>query len=571
VRFLCVLCVVYGLGFPARALDREAFTFTHYDLRARIEPDQQRLGVRGTVTLRNDSDSPQQSAVLQVSSSLHWVSIAVEHKPEEFVSQTYVSDIDHTGALSEAIVTLQHPVAPKQTVEIEIGYEGVIPQDATRLTRIGVPADTARHSDWDQIGKSFTTVRGIGYVTWYPVATESANLSEASTVSEAVGRWNRREQNAEMRVAFAHEGSATTGQNLYCSGTVIPAVSEASDGLSSSVACRFDMLGAAAPVFALGKYNEADGPDVHISYFAEHKSGADDYVFAIEQVLPWLTAWLGDHRPQGEQARVIDLPDAADSPFQSGSMLLMPLAGTDTDYLLAGVHQLAAIMFPSPHLWISAGLPLYAQARYIQDQKGLATALTYLQDHEAALFDSEKHNATAGTDGATKDSLLASDDEFYIGARAMAVWWMLHDMVGDSAFTAALHSYKPEQDVSNDYVQKLIEAQTHSDLSWFFSDWVYHDRGLPDFRIDSVFSSTVPGGGYMVTVTVQNLGDTAAEVPVTVHMVVGEATKRLLVPGKGKASIRIVSASTPREAVVNDGSVPETNTSNNVYKIESKN
>ncbi len=75
-------------------------------------------------------------------------------------------------------MTLPHEIPPQGTVDLDIGYEGVIPLDATRLTQIGVPEEKAKHSDWDRIGKSFTAVRGVGYVVWYPVATESASLSE---------------------------------------------------------------------------------------------------------------------------------------------------------------------------------------------------------------------------------------------------------------------------------------------------------------------------------------------------------------------------------------------------------
>src|SRR6266513_1529371 len=145
MKLLCALCLLCGLKLTAVALDREAFTFTHYDLEVRIEPEQQRLGVRGKITLRNDSDSMQKSLVLQISSTLNWRSIQIEGKPAEFTSQIYISDIDHTGALSEAIVALPKPVAPKQTIALDIGYEGIIPQEATRLRRIGVPPDVPKH------------------------------------------------------------------------------------------------------------------------------------------------------------------------------------------------------------------------------------------------------------------------------------------------------------------------------------------------------------------------------------------------------------------------------------------
>ncbi len=171
MRFFWALCVLCGLGSSAVAIDREAFTFTKYDLEIRLEPEQQRLGARGKITLRNDSALPQKIAVLQISSSLAWRSIKVEGKGVQFVSQPYASDIDHTSALSEAIVTLPAEIKPKESVELEIGYEGTIVQDGTRLTQIGIPEDIAKHSSWDQISPTFTAVRGAGYVAWYPIAT----------------------------------------------------------------------------------------------------------------------------------------------------------------------------------------------------------------------------------------------------------------------------------------------------------------------------------------------------------------------------------------------------------------
>ena len=151
MKFVRVLFVFAGLLVHAcahaYAIDREAFSFTSYDLDVRIEPEQQRLAVRGKISLRNDSKSPQKNLSLQISSTLDWRSIQVDGEPVQFVSQPYTSDIDHTGAVSEALVTLPSEIPPKASVELEIGYEGVIQLDATRLTRIGVPAPVAAHSD----------------------------------------------------------------------------------------------------------------------------------------------------------------------------------------------------------------------------------------------------------------------------------------------------------------------------------------------------------------------------------------------------------------------------------------
>src|SRR5437870_9634260 len=113
MKLFFVLCVLFACVVTCFALDRDAFTFTRYDLDVRIEPEQQRLAARGKITLRNDSASLQRNLSLQISSTLNWRSIQIDGKPVSFVSQPFISDIDHTGALSEALVTLPKDVPPK--------------------------------------------------------------------------------------------------------------------------------------------------------------------------------------------------------------------------------------------------------------------------------------------------------------------------------------------------------------------------------------------------------------------------------------------------------------------------
>jgi hypothetical protein len=115
---------------------------------------------------------------------------------------------------------------------------------------------------------------------------------------------------------------------------------------------------------------------------------------------------------------------------------------------------------------------------------------------------------------------------------------------------------------------RLIQAQTQRDLEWFFDDWVYRDRGLPDFKVASAFTRKTLPDGYMLTITVENMGSAGAEVPLTVKFDGGEITKRLVVRGKSNGVIRVEVPKPPEEIVVNDGSVPESDTTNNTFKIE---
>jgi len=571
MKFLSALCVLCCSCLPALSLDREAFTFTNYELSVQIEPEQQRLGVRGKITLRNDSQSAQKNLSLQISSTLHWVSIQFEGKPVDFSSQAYTSDIDHTGALTEAIVTLPRAIAPRQIIEFDIGYEGVIPQDATRLTRIGVPPDVAKHSDWDQIAPSFTGVRGVGYVAWYPIATESASLSDGNSVLETAGRWKQRESQAEveMKIAFTQSAASESHAKVFCNGrTTVPESKQPDNRPVGQTGCGFDST-AAVPFFLIADYETLDQPPVTISYLPEHKSTAEDYALAVEETGPYVDKWFGDHKNKPElKAQVVELPDSAAASFESGATLLMPMNMKDSALLLSALQQLTHLAFPSPRPWIYDGLAHYAQLRFLQERGERPAVINYLQSHHESLLASENQAPSTTGNQPAEHSLINSTDEFYVQAKAMNVWWMLHDIVGETALHTALHNYKAADDKDAYHMQKLIEAQAHRDLAWFFNDWVYRDRGLPDFRIVSVYPRQLLTGGYMLTVMVENLGEAAAEVPVIAHTDGKEASERVIVPGKSKASVRIQTAAMPQEVTVNDGSVPEADTSNNSYKIE---
>ena len=84
-RRLLLLALFVLAALPVFGVDRSAFTFTNYDLRASVRPDQHALDVEGTIEVRNDSAAAQTVVPLQISSSLTWlrVSIGDEHKQSQ--------------------------------------------------------------------------------------------------------------------------------------------------------------------------------------------------------------------------------------------------------------------------------------------------------------------------------------------------------------------------------------------------------------------------------------------------------------------------------------------------------
>jgi len=575
MKFLCVLCVLGGFASAAWALDREAFTITKYDLEIRLEPEQQRLGARGKITLRNGSARPQKIAALQISSSLNWLSIRVDGKPVQFVSQPYISDIDHTGALSEAIVTLPAGIKLKDSVEIEVGYEGVIPLDATRLTRIGVPEEIAKHTSWDQISPSFTAVRGAGYVAWYPITTESADFSEGNSLFEVADRWKAREAGSEFRakVTMSRE-SGERPPLMICSPGGDAMIEEISRAQLVSALCSWTRLGTVTPTFALANYQDGSKPPFYLFSLLGHEEGAAKYSNALDPAMKFVSGWFG--QPTAPIA-IADLADPNSAPFESGTLLMASMAAEDSK--LAGinlVHELVHSALPSSRPWVYEGLAHFAEAMYRQEQGGRQAALDLLGLHRAAFLDSEKDVAAAlQKDVGQKvveqkivgQPLAATFDETYYRSKAAYVWWMLCDMIGDDALKQAIRKYRAEDDKDPKYVEQLIESAAKRDLGWFFEDWVYQDRGLPDFHVQSVHPWTTEKGVQFITVTLENLGNAGAEVPFTILFEGGEITKRIEVRAKGTATTRVEVPGTASEIVINDGSVPESDLTNNVFQI----
>ncbi len=563
MKFLSVLCVLCGSSFFAAALEREAFTIAKYDLQIRLEPRQQRLGARGKITLRNDSARPQKIAALQISSSLNWRSIRVDGKVVQFVSQPYISDIDHTGALSEAIVTLPAEIKPKDSVEVEIGYEGVIALDATRLIRVGVPEEIAQHTSWDQISSSFTAVRGAGYVAWYPITTESADFSEGNSLFEVADRWKAREAGSEFKLALSSQGGSVDA-TLLCGAEARGSSAEAGRDRGIRVECGWSPLGTVTPTFAMAEYVDQSKAPLKLFSLPGHEAGAAKYSNAIEPAMKFVSGWFG--QPVAPVA-IADFSDPHSAPFESGTLLMASVAVEDST--LAGinlVHELVHSALPSSRPWVYEGLAHFAEAMYRQEQGGRQAALDLLGLHRAAFLDSEKEVAAAAQKSVGQP-LTTTFDETYYRSKAAYVWWMLRDMIGDDALKQAISKYRAEDDKDPKYVEQLIEAAAKRDLGWFFDDWVYQDRGLPDFHVQSVHPWKTDKGVQFITVTLENLGNAGAEVPFTILFEGGEITKRIEVRAKGTATTRVELPGAASEIVVNDGSVPESDMTNNVFQI----
>jgi hypothetical protein len=305
----------------------------------------------------------------------------------------------------------------------------------------------------------------------------------------------------------------------------------------------------------------------------EDEPAVASWTAAATAVTPFLQGWLGQ-RPRA-QLTLLDLSEPQDAPFETGAMLATAIAipGSQADpEQLNGIlaHALTHAWVQSPRAWLSEGVAHFMGTLWIEKQRGLEQALGTLEAGRPALAlaEPESPGQSAG------QPLAEAISPVYYRTKATYVLWMLRSVAGDPTLSAALRAYDPAADLGKDTgrssFEKLMEqAGARRDLAWFFADWVDADKGLPDLAIDGVFPTAAEAGSWLVTVNVTNNGYAAAEVPITVRSDANSVTRHVVVPARGKVAERILIVGKPTEAQVNDGTVPETQASVHITRLDS--
>lgn len=572
-----------GPDIKATDPERSAVTFTSYDLDVRLAPAQQSIAVRALLQVRNDGDQPLVHLPLQISSSLEWETVRIAGKEVPFGLQTIHSDADHTGQLREAIVVLPEPLPPGKQTALDVVYRGSISLESKRLEAIGTPSDLAQRSDWDRISPEFTGLRGFGNVAWYPVSAVPVALGDGAKLFTETGKQKQRQSSAtvQMKVSVEYLGKAPDlavldGQPVPISATA-QSGNEAFDPEVPLIAtCKLEpaQLGFASPsLFVASRIEQIDlrsgatGPRMNAYLRPGNELNIDSYLGAMAKTTPLVEQWLGS--AQKRPLTLVDLPEADDAPFEAGSVLLAPVRAASPDQLTSVVaHALTHSYFRSPREWLNEGVPYFIGSLGTEQSAGREAALQSLASAPLAMAE-----PASPADGDSQDLIHAIDPVFY-RSKAAYVLWMLRDLIGKDQLAAALRDYDPLADTSQNYFEQLLErnpqdGSAKKDLKWFFDDWVYRDRGLPDLSIQGVYpSKSAAAGSYVVAIDLANDGYATAEVPLTVRSNVTSITERLLVPARQKISHRVLIQGSPVEVTLNDGTVPEMQSSRHATAVD---
>jgi Peptidase family M1 domain len=562
--------------------ERASLTFSAYDLDVHLTPTQSRLEVHAGFTVKNSGKDPLARVAFQISSSLQWETIAAHQggriSPLPFTVQTVDTDADHTGKATEAIVSLPQPLQPGGRLELTTFYSGEVKQSAERLERIGAPADQAARADWDQISPERVALRGFGNVLWYPTAAVPVFLGDGAKLFESVGQTKLQQATAmvHLRLSVEYTGDAPDAAFFCGWREQLKAVSENQNlpvAESMGVAtAEFSerQLGFRTPSLFVTDRAGTLTDNSLISAVTEHYDAVPSYSAGAGKVSPLLKEWLGDG-----PLSVLYLLDHDGQPFEDDALLVAPMRAAAPDVLAPPLaHSLSHAWFGSSHVWLDEGVPQFMSLLWLDQTQGREAALRQMQEEAKTLALAEPAPAAGASDEG--QSLIMARDEVYYRTKAAAVLWMLRSLVGDEALKRVLRSYREDKlDTDPKEFQRVLEQVAKRDLGWFFNDWVYQDRGLPDLSIASVTPRALDavadkGPGWLVAVEVKNDGGATADVPVTVRSGTLTVTERLRIPGRSSASTRIVFAGTPQEVLVNDGSVPEVATSVHSRQIVSQ-
>lgn len=552
---------------PITNAERRAVDITAWDLDVHLEPARQSIEAHARVTVRNTGAVPLAAIPLQLSSTLRFEDIGIAGKPLTFSQTVLPSDADHTGALREAAITLPQPLTPQAEITITVDYGGAIAVSAERVTSLGAPADAAVASDWDRISSDFTGLRGFGDVVWYPVSSVPAALGDGDKLFAEIGRQKLMDQDATMALRITDEFTGDPPNVALLNGHWVPLSkpslmpTSAYPGVitASLPAAR---LGFQAPSLFVTQRTETDAGGIRVLATPSGQDHVQDFLAATARVAPLVHRWLSNNARA--QFTVLDLPETADAPAETGNVLAVPLASTEAASLAVPLvaRGLAHASFWSPRAWLNEGVADFIGTLWIEAADSRTAALEHLNAGRTALALAEPAAPGHGQD------LLHAESSVYYRTKATYVLWMLRALAGDDALQSALQSYDPARDTTPDYFESLIERASHKDLRWFFDNWVYHDDGLPDLSIAGVYFSPEAHNTNLVAIDIVNSGYAEAEVPVTVKGASMSDTVEVRVPAHGSITHRVIFQEQPTEVDVNDGSVPEVQDSVHVKAVK---
>jgi hypothetical protein len=471
--------------------------------------------VRAQLTLRNTGTEPLQHLPLRISGALHWESARINGATTTLAQYHLPDDLDHTGIATELAVALPQPLAPGASVSLDLFYGGTLTSSEQRLLNLGAPMERAIRTDWDTVSDTFTGLRGIGNVLWYPMAGLPAMLRDGAAVPLAVDEARTRNATTPFHLAITLQYTGTRPEAAFFCGErklLKPIVATPNDTITNAeggvVLAEWDRptLGPHTPSLFVAQAAPQEVASGLLRVVTDRPDTAAALGEAAMKVKPMLAEWLG--AAPSRPLDVVDLPIPGAAGFTDGSLLVAPLTTAPAAALAPSmVGPLTAAWLPADVSapWLRDGLPAFMQAVWSERTEGRTAALnglaaTRIRLNQASAPAQPATSSSSSSDEPTQQAttsapLATCADAACTRAKAAYVFEMLRGILGDTALQQALSGWRVAQETKP---QRTAASETASlksllqqvagkrDLGWFFQSWIDADHGLPELSIVTV-------------------------------------------------------------------------------------
>ncbi|HEY4010987.1 MAG TPA: M1 family aminopeptidase [Acidobacteriaceae bacterium] len=225
----------------------------------------------------------------------------------------------------------------------------------------------------------------------------------------------------------------------------------------------------------------ADAPNVHVFVTEANKAKAHDFANMVAKQFEYMTNEFGG--AESPLINVVELPtDSVSASWAPEVVAIRPDRGNMRLLANTVAHQWWGSEVSPATLndeWITNGMDRYAELMYVEDQEGKTALQNAITDTEAAAlsYDTEPLTSLARLDPFSPQFQNMTYD------KGAMVFHMLRWEMGDEVFTKflrALLSQNIDKSIRTSQVQTVAEAQSHLQLTAFFSQWV-DGTGAPQF------------------------------------------------------------------------------------------
>lgn len=508
-RLLLPLMLLLIAAMPAKAQAPRTYPFraTHYDVQVMLNPDDQTIS--GLAKVDFAAEQVAKTVLVELHPDLRVTSV----KSADGQSLAFERDANTPLLLS---VGLTATATRGQKVTLNFEYSGPVSSEEDS------PSKGVRFASVDK-----TSAYLLLPARWFPLTNYPSNRYTGT-----------------FRV-IVPSGLVVAGTGKADPPTALPAIGKGAAQTSYVFHCDRP-----APVgsFVAGNLQvspvAAEGYQFVVYTPPTQAATASAYGSSLARILSYFSDAFGP-LPAQPSVTIAQMPDGSLAGFSAPGLLLISARQWTTkanDRLLA---QLAAgqwwgdqvLPASAADVWITGGLPRYAEAMYAEQSDGIAGLNRALEDFSigALMYESTTPIAQA-------DHLAEYSDSYrsVVFDKGAMVFHMLRAELGDDAFTALLREFYKQHSgktASMDDFEKLAATKLPPpkpgeppvNLLSFFAQWL-NSTGVPEFSMDYIVYRT-PKGFQVVGKIKQQLDTFRMPVEMKVDTEGNPEFKKILVVG----------------------------------------